>query len=54
VSDLIPVKWEPATADASKTIVISKELRMESEYLKTRMSFWDGIYENYTGSPLVL
>ena len=52
VSDLIPVKWEPATADESITLVIGNELTLEKEFLARRMDMWDNLYKEYTGKPL--
>jgi len=52
VSDLISVKWEPAKEKQPNTLVIGNELKLEKEFLKTRMDMWDKLYKEYKGHPL--
>jgi len=51
-SDLIPIKWEPATPNESTTMVIGNDLKLENNFLKARMDLWDKWSKEYTGDAL--
>ncbi|CAK1554304.1 unnamed protein product [Leptosia nina] len=46
-NNLFPTKWLPSTKTYKQYLVINKDIKMDDELLKNKMSFWYEFYKKY-------